>query len=525
MQNKKDNQASSITKSAGVVASAVLLSRITGLLREMTIAAIFGAGVATDAFFVAFRIPATLRQLFAEGGINAAFIPVLSDYKKGNKVAAEKFAGNVITVFSLIVIAVILGVELFPEIVVKIFASGLSEETFNLTVLLTRMIFPYIWLISMVAFLGGILNTYGYFFAPAISQVILNLSIIGFAFFMGNGIFGFPPITALAYGVLTGGILQLLLQVVYLPKTKLNLKTTIDLKDRGLIEVFKLLIPTLLGVMVYQLNVLVSTQLASYLEKGSISFLYYADRLIQLPIGVFAFAISTATLPALALNHAENKKNEAVDLLMFSLKLNFFLVIPVMFIYMVLSSEIVDILYRRGAFSIATRNATALALKMYALGLWSSSGVRILAPFFLSRKEPKVPLTSSSVSLVTNFVLSIVLMRYFQFAGLAFSVAIASMVNFSILFFLAHRRDDSIAIERLFGSLWKIIVSSIVVFIILLLIKQFWSYPFNSGFIIRFSWISIMVILGGTVYIIFSKILKIDEMSFLWKGVKKKLWH
>ena len=525
MQNKEkdDNQVSSVTKSAGVVGISVLLSRITGLLREMTIAAIFGAGVSTDAFFVAFRIPATLRQLFAEGGINAAFIPVLSGYKNRKKDEIERFSGNVITVFSLIILVVILIVELFPGAVVDIFASGLSKETFALAVLLTKMVFPYIWLISMVSFLGGILNTYGYFFAPAISQAILNLTVIAFAFVMGNGVFGFPPITALAYGILTGGLLQLLLQIFYLPKTKLNLKPVIDLHDKGLREVFKLLIPTLLGVMVYQLNVLVSTQLASYLEKGSISFLYYADRLIQLPIGIFAFAISTATLPALSIHHAEHNKRKATDLLMFSLKLNFFLVIPVMFIYLILSKEIVDILYRRGAFSVTTTKATAFALQMYALGLWSSSGVRVLAPFFLSKKEPTVPLTSSSISLVTNFVLSLILMRYMQFAGLALSVALASMTNFTILFFIAQKKDKNISLKIVMGSSWKIVLSASIVALILFVSKQYFPYPFSGRFLIRLFWLTVMLTLAGVTYIFFAKILKINEMNFLWNGIKKKL--
>lgn len=515
-----------VTRSAGVIGISVLISRITGLIREMVIAGVFGAGPATDAFFVAFRIPYTLRQLFAEGGMNVAFIPVLSEYKaKRKKEDIEKFIGNVLMVFSIVLIGIILIVELFPGIVVDIFAYGFSKNPgiYDLTVFLTRMVFPYIWLISMTVLLGGVLNTYGYFFAPAISQALLNLSIATFGYFLGRTQFGLPPVTSLAFGVLVGGLSQLLLQVVYFPKTSLKVPVTMNFKDPGVIQVAKLLVPAALGMMVYQLNTLVSTQLASFLAEGSVSYLYYADRLMQLPIGVFSFALSTAALPTLSVQSAESEHDKAAELLLYSMKMNFILVLPVMILYLLLADEIVDILYRRGAFSLASTMATASALRMYAIGLWSASSVRVLAPFFYSRKEPYVPLRSGMISLTLNFILGIILMKYISFRGLALAIAVASMGNFIYLWISASKRHSYLKFSNFFSLFLKLLIALSLLTFVVIVSKFSYPYPLKSGIWVRLLWLTVVAAVAFLIYGFILYLLKVDELRYLLSGMKRRL--
>ncbi len=518
---------SKVTRSAGVIGISVLFSRITGLIREMVIAGVFGAGSATDAFFVAFRIPYTLRQLFAEGGMNVAFIPVLSEYKaRGNKEEVERFIGSTLVVFSIVIIALILLVELFPDIVVKVFAWGFTKEpgTYELTVYLTRLVFPYIWLISMTVLLGGVLNTYGYFFAPAISQALLNISMATFGYFLGRVEFGLPRISALAFGVLVGGLMQLLLQVVYIPKTGLKIKPSVDFKHPGVREVALLLIPAALGMMVYQFNTLVSTQLASFLEKGSVSYLYYADRLIQLPIGVFSFAISTAALPTLAIQSATSDHDSAAGLLSYSMKVNFMLVFPVMLLYLLLAPQIVDILYRRGAFNMEEAYATASALRMYAIGLWSASSVRVLAPYFYSRKEPYVPLRGGIISLTTNLVLGLILMHYMSYRGLALAIAVASMGNFTYLVISAGRRNSMLRWRNFVVPILKMLLGVMVAgSLIYFWITGVWSYPAHSGILVRFSWLMVVSSVFFAIYGFMLYTMRVEELKYLVSGFVRRI--
>jgi len=517
---------SRVARNAGIVGISVLVSRITGLIREMVIAGVFGAGSATDAFFVAFRIPYTLRQLFAEGGMNVAFIPVLSEVKtRSSRENVERFIGNVLVTFSLALFFIIGFVEFFPDIVVKLFAFGFSKEpsTYNLTILLTRMVFPYIWLISMVVLLGGVLNTYGYFFAPAISQALLNISIAGFGYFLGRYQFGLPPIVSLAYGVLVGGFLQLLLQVVCFPRTGLKVYPHFDIRDPYMREVGKLLLPAAMGLMVYQLNTLVSTQLASFLQRGSVSYLYYGDRLMQLPIGVFSFAISTAALPSLSMQSASSEHDRAAELLSFSMRLNFLLVIPVMILYLFLADQIVDILYRRGAFTLEEVRATGSVLRLYAVGLWSAASVRVLAPYFYSRKEPYVPLKSGLVSLTLNFVLGIVLMRYISYRGLALSIAVASMGNFTFLWIMASRRHKLLGFKNFRTIFFKLFVASALGIFTLLLFRYFWAYPLHSSLLLRLLWLTFASSVVFLVYFSATIVLKVEEAVSLLKGAGKRL--
>jgi putative peptidoglycan lipid II flippase len=290
---------SQVTKAAGVVSGATLLSRIFGLLRDIVIAGYFGAGMASDAFFVAFRIPNLLRRLFAEGSLTIAFVPVFTEYlTKDGESIAFLFARSAIRLISiLLAAAAVVGILLTP-LIVRIMAPGFmaSPEKLELTITLTRFMFPYIFFIGLVALCMGILNALGHFAAPALAPVMLNLAMIVSVLFLSPHLQN--PVYGLAIGVLLGGLLQLLLQIPFLLRKGMVFWEAANLFHPGLKRIGKLMLPAVFGAAVYQINILVGTLLASLLPDGSVSYLYYADRLVQFPLGIFAIAVATAVLPS-----------------------------------------------------------------------------------------------------------------------------------------------------------------------------------------------------------------------------------
>jgi putative peptidoglycan lipid II flippase len=340
-----------ITEAATVVGGATLLSRIFGFLRDMIVAQLFGAGTATDAFFVAFRIPNLLRRLVGEGSLTVSFVPVYSSYlTQKSKEESEELVSVCFTVLAFFLFLLTAMGILFSPWVVKIIAYGFSEdpEKFRLTVLLNRVMFPYIFFIGLVAWAMGVLNARKHFAGPALAPVLLNLSIIACALLLSARLD--EPVMALAMGVLLGGIAQLLFQVPFLRRQGIPLKLRFDLSHPGVRRVGALMAPSILGLAVTQLNVIVNTFLASYLPEGSVSYLYYADRLLEFPMGVFAIAIATAVLPSLSEQAAKGKIEEVKETLSFALRLTFFIILPAMVGLVVLRTPILNLLFQRGAF-------------------------------------------------------------------------------------------------------------------------------------------------------------------------------
>jgi len=299
--NQQTTENHRVTKAAGVVGSATLLSRIFGFIRDVVIAWFFGAGLVSDAFFVAFRIPNLLRRLFAEGSLSAAFIPVFTEYlTKRGKDEAFRMARSAIRLLSVLLVAITVAGILLSPIVIRLIAPGFvtSPEKYSLTVFLTRIMFPYIFFIGLVALCMGILNALGHFAAPALAPVFLNISIIGSVFLIAPHMA--DPVAGIAIGVLIGGFLQLALQVPFLIKKGFYFWQKTNMYHSGLKKVGLLMVPTIFGSAVYQINILVGTLLASLLAHGSVSYLYYADRLVQFPLGIFAIAMATAVLPTLS---------------------------------------------------------------------------------------------------------------------------------------------------------------------------------------------------------------------------------
>nr|HID59824.1 murein biosynthesis integral membrane protein MurJ [Desulfobacterales bacterium] len=512
-----------ITRAASIVGTATLVSRIFGFVRDVVIAWFFGAGLTADAFFVAFRIPNLLRRLFAEGSLTVSFIPIFSEYLTRNgKEEAFRLARSACVVLSLfLTVVTLLGILLAP-IIVHVIAPGFSEtsEKLALTVILTRIMFPYIFFIAMVALFMGILNAMGHFAAPALAPVLLNLAMIASVFLVSP--FMEQPVIGLAIGVIIGGCLQLALQFPFLFQKGFRFRGSYHLFHPAIKRIAALMGPSVFGAAVYQLNIFIGTLLASLLPEGSVSYLYYADRLVQFPLGVFAIALATAVLPVLsreaALNDIEGLKNT----FSFALRLVFFISIPATVGLIVLKDHIVRLLFERGAFNSLATHMTSEALLYYALGLWSFSAVRILVSMFYSLQDARTPVKTAVISLFVNIVLSILLMGPMRHAGLALATSLSSMVNLSLMIAALKRRFNRIGFKDILHSMLKSITSSIVMGLILV-VGTLWLIPENGiGSISLLAWVACSIGVGILCYTGCCLVLKSEELYTIINMLKDK---
>ncbi|MDQ1334097.1 MAG: putative peptidoglycan lipid flippase [Thermodesulfobacteriota bacterium] len=441
---------------AGVVSFFTFLSRILGLVRDMVIAGLFGSGLAADAFFVAFRIPNLLRRLLAEGSLTVAFIPVFTEYLTlKTKKDAFDLARVVLTILSIILVAVtLLGILFSPWIVrVQAFGFGGGGIKYDLTVLLTRIMFPYIFFISIVAFFMGVLNSLRRFAAPAAAPIFLNVGIIAAAYLISPHCAA--PIVGIAIGVLIGGALQVGLQVPYAIREGFTPFPKWDPGHPALKRIGLLMLPAVFGSAVYQVNQFIGTLLATFLPEGSVSWLYYADRLVEFPLGIFAIAISTAALPSLSTQAARKDLVQFQSTLNHALCLVFFITLPSMAGLIVLGKPIVQIFFERGAFDAHASIMTERALFYYALGLWAFSGIRVMVSAFYALQDTKTPVKVAVIALAINFGLSLWLMGPLKHGGLALALSIASSVQFCLLIVYLKRKGSVINIKPVFISLAK----------------------------------------------------------------------
>jgi putative peptidoglycan lipid II flippase len=438
------SEAVRITRAAGVVGAATLISRILGYVRDMVVASVFGAGFVSDAFFVAFSIPNLLRRLFSEGSLSIGFVPVYTDYLnnhgagEANRLAVSSFR----LLFLLLSMSCVAGVLAAPAIVHGLaFGWSANPEKFLLCVRLTRLMMPYIVFIGLAALCMGVLNVLGHFAAPALAPVFLNVAMISAA--VGASFFTPDPIILvqwLAVGVCIGGVLQLALQIPSLIRRKICFWRTGPLWHPGLAKIGRLMLPVLLGTGAYQINSVVIKFFASLLPQGSVSCLYYADRLVQFPIGIFGMAAATAVLPALARHATLEQWNELKQTFAYTMRLVFFVTLPAMVGLIVLRKPIVVLLFQRGAFDIQATQLTADALLYYGIGLWAVATVRIVLNTFYACQEVWTPVRIGVLCVAANVLFSLVLMGPMQQNGLALALSLASVMNFVLLVVALRRR-------------------------------------------------------------------------------------
>jgi putative peptidoglycan lipid II flippase len=516
-----------VTKAAGVVGSATLLSRIFGFIRDVVIAWFFGAGLVSDAFFVAFRIPNLLRRLFAEGSLSVAFIPVFTQYlTQQGKTDAFEMAKSALRLLSVLLVAIAVAGILLSPIIVRVIAPGFvtSPEKYSLTVFLTRIMFPYIFFIGLVALCMGILNALGHFAAPALAPVLLNISIIGSVFFIAPHMA--EPVTGIAIGVLIGGVLQLALQVPFLIKKGVYFWQQANMYHPGLKKVGLLMLPTIFGAAVYQINILVGTLLASLLAQGSVSYLYYADRLVQFPLGIFAIAMATAVLPTLSRQAAKKDLQAVRDTFSYAMKMVFFITIPSMVGLIVLREPIVALLFQRGAFDSQTTRLTAYALLYYSIGLWAFSAVRIVVSTFYALQDTKTPVRMAIVSVCANIILGVILMGPMGHGGLALSTSLASMLNLGLLVWALRTKLGGLGLKSITESACKTVVCSGMMGAVVWATAVLIIPPENGSLSGLFFGLMGSIVTGLVLYGFFSVLLKSTELKnvleLAGKGKDKK---
>jgi putative peptidoglycan lipid II flippase len=513
-----------VAKAAWIVSIATFLSRIFGFLRDVVVAGFFGAGAATDAFFVAFRIPNVLRRLLAEGSLTIAFIPIFTEYlKKKSREDALELANIAFTLLSIILVAVSLLGVIFAPWIVQIVGWGFikTPDRFELTVFLTRLMFPYIFFISLVALCMGILNSLRHFAIPALTPVVLNIAMIA-AVFLFRGFFN-EPITALAVGVMIGGVLQLAMQFPILVKMGVNIRANFCFNHPGIKRIGLLMGPAVFGAAVYQINVLVGTLLASFLAIGSVSYLYYADRLVQLPLGVFAIAIGTAALPSFSEHVADGKYEDLKETISFSLRLMLFVTIPAMVALIVLRVPIISVLFQRGAFDAVETVRTADALLFYSVGLWAFSLIRVIVPAFYSLQDTKTPVKVAVIALIVNAIAGVVLMFPMKHGGLALATSIASAVNVLILYAILKRRIGQLLGRKFYASLSRMIISSLLMVIAIEVICVVMPWSNEASFGDRSLFLLLTIVTGTVVYFLCSYLFRSREMTTLFQAFKRKM--
>ena len=420
-----------------------LISRVLGFVRDVVIARAFGAGASTDAFFVAFKIPNYLRRLFAEGAFSQAFVPVLSEYKtKRDHAAVAALADRVTGTLAWVLFLVTAAGILLAPFLIMLFAPGYVgvPEKYDMTVSMLRVTFPYLFFISLTALAGGILNTFGRFAVPAFTPVFLNICMIAAAVWLAPRMD--KPVTALAWGVLAAGIIQLAFQVPFLLRLKVFPRPRVDFHDPGVKRILNLMLPALFGVSVTQINLMVDNILASFLPTGSISWIYYADRMIEFPLGGFAIALSTAILPSLSEKHAEGKTEKFSQTLDWALRWTLLIGLPASVGLAALAGPVLVSLFQYGEFSAHDVEMTRRALIPYTIGLMAFTTIKVLAPGFYSRQDTRTPVRAGVAAMLTNIVLSTGLMFYMAHAGLTLGTSLAACVNGGLLFW--HLRRDGI---------------------------------------------------------------------------------
>ena len=483
------------------VGSMTFLSRILGFLRDSIIARVFGAGLVTDAFFVAFKIPNLLRRISAEGAFTQAFVPILGEYKaKKSKEDVAILINKVTTLLGLFLIGItLLGIFGAPWLIF-ISAPGFLEDSYkyNLTVNLLQITFPYIFFISLVSLAGGVLNTYGKYIVPAFTPVWLNLSFIIGALFFSQ--YFDKPVYVLAWAVFFGGLLQLFFQIPFLRQIGFIPKPDLDFKDAGVWRIIKLMGPAVIGVSITQISLLINTIFASFLAIGSVSWLYYADRLMEFPVGVLGVALSTILLPNLSRSFASKNEKEYSKLLNWALKLGLIFAAPAAVGLFILSTPLITTLFYYGAFTAHDVKMTHYAVMAYSVGLVGLIIVKILAPAFYAQQNIKTPVKIALFTLLCTQFMNLLFIGIFQHAGLALAIGLGACVNAFLLFYFLRKNTFFVLDKDWPVFLFKLLISLLVLVIVLLFLKGGNEVWVQYTFLEKLKFLSINIFTGAIIY-------------------------
>ena len=518
-------------KIISIVGSLTFLSRILGYFRDLLIARVIGAGLISDCFFVAFKLPNLFRRILGEGAMNAAFIPVVSGVRaKSGKKNADVFFSNIFSFLLVALLAFVLILEIFMPLIITLIAPGFSDnpEKFNHSINLTRLTFPFVLFICLTSLMGAYLNTLGKFASMAVTPIILNLSLIFtlLIFFKSENLFLIS--STLSFVVSIAGIIQVIWMYYNIRRNKSKLSINFSFlktfkSDKEITKFFKLLLPAILGNGAYQINLLIDMILASTLPDGSISFLYYADRVNQLPLGVLGIAIGTALLPVLSSQVKKKQKKEAEKSISKAIKFGILFSIPAFFGLLIFSENIISFLFFRGAFEYKDVQATSSALIALCCGLPAFIMIKILVIPFFANEDTKTPIKISLFCMSINLILNLILIREFLHVGLAISTSVSAWINFILLFYILNKNlnysfDISIFKVFLKVSLASLTMSYIVLKTYEFMINNFEMYTlYNTNFILI-----LCIIVGIIIYSVLMYFLGIKELEInKWKIQKK----
>lgn len=494
---------SGLYKATRAVGGMTTISRVFGLIRDVILARAFGAGAGFDVFIVVFRIPNFLRRLSAEGGFSQAFIPVLAEYKQTRShTEVQALIDQTAATLGLALLAITAVGVFGAPILITVFAPGFmgDEGKYELAAKMLQITFPYIFFISLTAFAGAILNCWRSFSVPAFTPVLLNLSLIGCAIWLAPL---YPPeqqVVALAWGVFIAGVVQLLFQFPFLMKLDLMPRPRFGRDSAGVMRVFKLMVPILFAVSITQINLLVDTLIASFLQEGSISWLYYSDRLVEFPLGVFGVALATVILPHLSAEHANGDRAQYGRILSWAIGMVFLIAVPATAGLVILSQPLLATLFHYSEFSSHDVIMSGRSLAAFACGLPAFILVKILSTAFFSRQDTKTPVKVAVVALISNIVLNLLLMVPLGHAGLALATSLAAYINAGLLYHLLKKHGHYVTEPGLGRLLIRVTIGVAGMSLLLLLLVQ----PIESWFVWnvyqRVPWVIVWTCGGALTY-------------------------
>ena len=491
-----------MARSAGIVSSFTMMSRVLGLIRDMVFAYVFGATAAADAFFVAFKIPNFLRRLFAEGAFAQSFVPVLSEYKVQKDIEEVKSLVNAVagTLGLTLLVVSVIAVVAAPWIIIPIAPGWYASDPdkLNLAGDILRLTFPYLFLISMTAFSGSVLNSYGRFAVPAFTPILLNICLISAAL-LSTHLFE-VPVMALGWGVMIAGIAQLAFQLPFLARIGLLPRPVFNTAHEGVKRILKLMTPALFGVSVSQINLFFDTLLASFLMTGSVSWLYYSDRLVELPLGVIGIAIGTVILPNLSRKHASKSSEEFSRTLDWAVRMVLLIGVPSTLGLMILAGPILTVLFEGGVFDDFTVMKSSMSLRAYAFGLLAFMLIKVLAPGYFARQDTKTPVAIGIKAMILNMFFNVILIFPLAHVGLALATSLSAFFNAGLLY-LGLRKSGVFQFQPGWTRfLLQLFSSSILMVVLVLALNKEMSVWLAWGGLYRAGYLALIISAAGLVY-------------------------